>query len=127
MARFLLLGLALPLTACDVLVEECVDACVDAVFYPDHGVEVANAGRSDARVTVVYDTWVEEDDDTSEFKTITDTMHLLPGEKQTGWYPREPLHVTIERIIDGQILFQDHFSRADFRGEHDRIELTVYP
>ena len=127
MGRILAWGLALPaLAGCDVLIDECVDA----TFYPDHGIEVKNAGTWDVRMTVVYDEWADDDhdDDTpDEFKTRVDTTYIVAGEKQTVWYPQEPLDVKIERIFDGQILYQDHLSRADFRREHDRFEITVYP
>jgi hypothetical protein len=122
MGRILAL-LALPLAGCDVLIDECVEA----TFYPDHGIEVKNAGAYDAQLIVVYDEWVKHEDEPDEFRTVTDTTHLSAGEKQTVWYPQEPMNVKIIRIFDGQVLFEDHFSRADFRGEHDRIELTVYP
>jgi hypothetical protein len=113
MGRILALGLALPLAGCDVLIDECVDA----VFIADHGLEVKNAGSYDARMTVVY----------GGDRKITDTTYIVAGEKQTVWYSDDALDVTIERIFDGQILYQDHLSRADFRREHDRFEITVYP
>jgi len=125
MGRLLAL-LALPLAGCDVLIDECVEA----TFYPDHGIEVKNAGVRDARMTVVYEEWVDDDhdDDTpDEWKTRVDTTYLVPGEKQTVWYGDHELDVTIERVLDGQILYQDHLSRPDFRREHDRFEITVYP
>jgi len=122
MGRILAL-LALPLAGCEVMIDECVDA----VFYPDHGVEVKNAGANDARMIVVYEEWETREDEPDELKTVTDTTYLAPGEKQTVWYPDEPMNVKIIRIADGMVLFEDHFSQADFRGEHDRIELTVYP
>jgi hypothetical protein len=114
-----ILFLALPaLAGCDVLIEEGVDACVDAVFIADHGIEVKNAGIWEARMTVVYD---------EDAEGFTDTTYLNPGEKQTVWYDDAAMTVTIERILDGQILYQDHLSRPDFRREHDRVEITVYP
>ncbi|HEX7898000.1 MAG TPA: hypothetical protein VF950_09590 [Planctomycetota bacterium] len=119
---FALLGLA----GCDAL----IDDCVDATFYPDYGIEVKNAGNRDARLTVVYDEWVDDDhdDDTpDELKTRVEMNYIVAGEKQTVWYAHEALTVTIERILDGQILYQDHLSRADFRRENGRFEITVYP
>jgi hypothetical protein len=128
MARFLVLAVAaaaLPaLGGCDILIDECVDA----TFYPDYGIELKNAGAWEVRMTVVYDEWEEgEDDAPDELVTKTRTTGIVAGEKVTKWYPHEPLDVKIERIVDGRVLFQDHFSAADFDREHDRVELTVYP
>ena len=125
MGRLLVL-VAPALAGCDVLIEDCIDA----TFYPDHGIEVKNAGINDARMTVVYDEWVDDDhdDDTPDVrKTRVDRTYLVPDEKQTVWYGYYSLDVTIERIIDGQVLYRDHLSRADFSREHDRVEITVYP
>ena len=74
MGRLLLLAIP-ALAGCDVLIDECVDA----TFFPDHGIEVKNAGVYSARMTVVYDEWEEGDDDEpDELKTVTDTTHLEP-------------------------------------------------
>lgn len=122
--------LALALGGCDVLVEECVDGCIDWVFLPDHGLEVANGGGAEARVEASWEEWVDEDEEDAtpgRYETRVRTYDLAPGEKETRWYGDVGVSVKITRRADGGVLFEDHFSGADFERENDRIELTVYP
>lgn len=117
------------LAGCDVL----IDACVEATFYPDHGIELKNAGQSDVRLKVVYDYWVEGEeneegpDEPDELRVKTDFTYLVPNEKVTNWYPDEALEVTVTRLSDGLILYHEYISRGEFDKEHNRVEITVYP
>lgn len=132
MGRILLLALP-ALAGCDVLIEECVSACWNWTFVPEHGIELKNAGTEDVRLTVVYDYWEEGDevedgpDEPDRLETVTDVNHLRANEKVTVWYPDEGLDVKVERVRDGQVLFQDYIRGREFEKEHYRVEITVYP
>jgi hypothetical protein len=125
MARFLALLLT-SLGGCDAL----IDVCWEAAFEPRHGVEVTHLGRSEVRVTVDYEEWVDDDEDDDipgSYEGRHETIDVAPGEQVESGYPHEALTVTVVGRSDGAVFFQDPFSNHDFSEEHDRVEMTVYP
>ena len=127
MGKLLAALVTLPtLAGCDQL----IDDCIEWTFYPNHGIEVANQGNSEARVTVTFEEWVEEGEDSlqdSRYVTRTRIFDVNPGDQEERWYGDVEMTVTVTRKSDGLLLYQDHYSDRDFEKEHDRVELTVYP
>lgn len=96
-------------------------------LHESYGLEVSNRGGREARLTVVYDEWVADEDGEGRWETRVDGFVLSPGETVTPWYSDAPIHVRIERIVDGTVLYEEWLSDGDFESEHGRVEIDVYP
>jgi hypothetical protein len=92
-----------------------------------HRLEVTNAGVLEARVTVTYETWIEDGEGQGYSATIVDETLVRSGETARLKYPSDPLHVRIDRVVDGAVLYDEWLYDGDFEDEHDRIEIVVYP
>ena len=89
---------------------------------------VNNAGTGNALVHVRYSTaheepitgfsWSEREDD---------TWIVGPGQIGEEEYPTSVLEVTITEEAGGAVLYHTKLKYEDFRDEHSRIEITVYP
>jgi len=92
-----------------------------------HRLEVTNQGGSEVEVKVVYDEWVEDEEGWGYYETQHDDTIVAPGRKVELGYPDEPLHVRIQRTVDGLVLYDEWLSSAEFDEEHGRVEIVVYP
>ena len=88
---------------------------------------VQNAGTSDALVHVRYYTQHGDSLGYSWSERHDDTWIVGPGQAGEEDYPSSALKVRITALPGGAVLFEDVVDHEDFRDEHSRIELTVYP
>ncbi|HEX7898001.1 MAG TPA: hypothetical protein VF950_09595 [Planctomycetota bacterium] len=112
MARFLVLGLA----------AAALPAC------GENKIRVDNAGTGEARVYVSYYTHHEEPiTGYSWSEREHDSWIVGPGQAGEQEYPSSALEVTITREPGGAVLYAADLTYDDFRDEHSRIEVTVFP
>ncbi len=112
MGRFLALGLAAAvLPACG-----------------ENRIWVSNAGTGGARVDVRYYTHHEEPiTGYSWSEHEHDSWLVGPGQIGEKEYPTSVLEVTITEEAGGAVLYKEDLTYDDFRDEHSRIEIVVYP
>lgn len=90
-------------------------------------IEVSNRGVLEAELTVEYDVWVDAGEWGGWWETRVGERTLSPGDTWTEAFPDAPVHVTVVRIVDGLVLYDEWLSDGDFEEEHGRIEIAVYP
>ena len=86
-----------------------------------------NRGFQTAVVDVTYRASSSSDDWTGG-EERQQLFEVAAGTIAVGEYPDiDDMDVLITRKIDGMVLFHASYTQKDFRHDHSRIEITVYP
>ena len=94
----------------------------------EHKIWVNNAGTGVALVHVRWYTSHEEPiTGYTWWEREHDNWTVGPGQSGEQNYPNPYLELIITEEASGAVLFQSRLNDGDFRDEHGRLELTVYP
>lgn len=92
------------------------------------GYQIAVHNQGAGRVTVFVTVFVQRDYyvyvDTDR---RTDSFDLLPGDLWVREIGASEAGVMIVRASDGALLFDDFYDGWDFKDEHGKIEISVFP